>query len=67
LAGGGGGGASTTASWGVGSALPLGLPLPHPSEIMGGAGAADSEVGNKRSRKRAITLAGDETIPTPPT
>ena len=67
LAGGGDGGASTTATWGVGSAPPLEFPLPHPNEIMGGAGAADLGVGKKRSRERAITLAGDEAKPTPST
>ena len=69
LAGGGGAGdgVSTTPSWGVGSAPPLDFPLPHPSEIMGGAGATDSGVGKKRSRERAITLAGDEAKPTPST
>ena len=64
---GGDGGASTTAAWGVASASPLEFPLPHLSEIMGGAGAVDSGVGKKRSRERAITLAGDEAKPTPST
>jgi serine/arginine repetitive matrix protein 2 len=67
LAGGGDGGASTTATWGVASAPPLEFPLPHLSKIMGGAGPADSGVGKKRSRERAITLAGDEAKPTPST
>jgi hypothetical protein len=54
LAGGGDGGASTAASWGVASPLPLEFP-PHPSEIMGGAGAADlvwegRGAGKERSR-----------------
>jgi len=65
LAGGGDGGASTTASWGGTSAPPLEFSLPHPSEIMGGAGGADSGVGKKKSRERAITLAGNEAKPTP--
>ena len=34
---------------------------------MGGVGAADSGVGKKRTWERAITLAGDEAKPTPPT
>ena len=49
----------------MGSAPPLEFPLPHPSEIRGGKGAADSGVGKKRSRERAITLVGDEAKPTP--
>jgi len=59
------GGASTTENWGVGSAPPLEFSLPRPNEIMGGAGASDSGVGKKRSRERAMTLAGDEAKPTP--
>jgi len=39
-------------------------PLSFPSEILGGAGAADSGVGKKSSRVWAITLAGDEAKPT---
>jgi hypothetical protein len=42
---------------GVGSAPPLEFLHPHPSEIMGGAGA-DSAVGKKRSRSRRLCLRG---------
>ena len=48
----------------MGSAPPLKLLLPHPNEITADAGA-DSGVGKKRSRERAITLAGDEAKPIP--
>jgi len=65
--GGGGAPGSATTSWNEGSvpptsssSAPLGFPFPTPSEVMGAAG-----LDKKRSRERALTLAGNETKPTP--
>jgi serine/arginine repetitive matrix protein 2 len=63
----GGGRGVNNGELGCGFSSASGVSPSSSNEIMSGAGAANSGVGKKRSKDRAITLVEDEVIPTSPT